>query len=272
MTTLEQFVREQARDGLLPWSAQRAAAERFGISCAGVEETILQLGIMPCRYQRNRQTISVEGQLRLFRSRVVVVGCGGLGGYVIEILARLGIGNLVVIDPDVFEEHNLNRQILSSLARIGQPKVEAAAARVAEINPAVTLTPVRVCWRPEDGKKILEGADVVVDALDSKPARLALAATCSAMGTCFVHGAIAGWYGQAATQFPGDSILERIYRSSAQEKGVEQRLGNPAFTPAIVASLQTAEVCKIILGAGNLLHKRLVFVDLLEMTFQTLRL
>jgi len=268
MTTLEQFVREQARDGLLPWSAQRAAAERFGISCAGVEETILQLGIMPCRYQRNRQTISVEGQLRLFRSRVVVVGCGGLGGYVIEILARLGIGNLVVIDPDVFEEHNLNRQILSSLARIGQPKVEAAAARVAEINPAVTLTPVRVCWRPEDGKKILEGADV----LDSKPARLALAATCSAMGTCFVHGAIAGWYGQAATQFPGDSILERIYRSSAQEKGVEQRLGNPAFTPAIVASLQTAEVCKIILGAGNLLHKRLVFVDLLEMTFQTLRL
>ena len=82
-------------------------------------------------------------QLRLFRSRVAVIGCGGLGGYLIEQLARLGVGTLVLVDPDVFEEHNLNRQLLSSPAHLGIPKVDVARERVAAINPAVTVEPHR---------------------------------------------------------------------------------------------------------------------------------
>src|SRR6266567_2964839 len=114
MEELHRFLREHAEGDLLPWLAQNAAAERFGFSLAHVEETALAAGFLPARYQRNRQAISVNQQLTLFRSRVAVIGCGGLGGYVIEELARLGVGTIIAIDPDVFEEHNLNRQILSS--------------------------------------------------------------------------------------------------------------------------------------------------------------
>src|SRR5512133_248942 len=133
------FLKECVEGDLIPWVAQVAAAERFGVSLAQVESSILALGLLPARYQRNRQAISAEQQRILFHSRVAVIGCGGLGGYVIEELARLGVGTIIAIDPDVFEEHNLNRQLLSSPATLGRAKVEAAAARIAEINPAVTL-------------------------------------------------------------------------------------------------------------------------------------
>src|SRR6185369_3162533 len=108
-----------------------------------VEEVALDRGILPARYQRNRKAISVQDQLTLFRSRVAVIGCGGLGGYVVEELARLGVGTIVVIDPDVFEEHNLNRQLFSSPANLDTAKVEAAAKRIGEVNPAVNLVPIQ---------------------------------------------------------------------------------------------------------------------------------
>jgi molybdopterin/thiamine biosynthesis adenylyltransferase len=263
---LTQFLREQSSDGLLPWGSQSEAAKRFGITYAQVEEAALSLGLLPFRYQRNQHTFSVDDQLKLFLSGVAVVGCGGLGGYVIEELARLGVGTLVAIDPDVFEEHNLNRQILATVALVGCAKVKAAAARVAEINPAVTLIPIQSAWLPQNGTKLLSGAKVVVDALDSVTTRLALAVTCAESDIPLVHGAIAGWYGQVTTQFPGDNSIKALY-GNARSRGVEQQLGNPAFTPAVIASMQVAEVCKIILGVGNTLRNRIVFVDLRDITF-----
>ena len=80
-----------------------------------------------------------------------------------------------------------------------------------------------------------------------------------------VHGAIAGWFGQVATQFPGDTTIQDIYRNWVAGKGIEQQLGNPSFTPAVVASLQVAEVCKLILGREELLRRRKLSIDLLEM-------
>ena len=122
MNLLKAFLMKHAIDGLLPLHYQLKAAERFKFSLSQVEEAVLELGLLPARYQRNRQTISIEGQRTLFRSRVAVVGCGGLGGYVIEQLARLGVGQIVAIDPDVFEEHNLNRQVFSPFAIWGSRK------------------------------------------------------------------------------------------------------------------------------------------------------
>ena len=137
MIDVLRFLQQRAVDGLLPWSAQQVAVERFGWSHAAVEETVLANNLLPARYQRNRSMLSITDQLQLFRSRIAVIGCGGLGGYIIEELARLGVGHIVAIDPDVFEEHNLNRQLLATPASLGKAKVEAAAARVNEINPAV---------------------------------------------------------------------------------------------------------------------------------------
>ncbi len=265
---LHAFLTNQARGDLLPWSVQVAAAQGYDLALGEVEETALVLGLLPARYQRNRQTIGIEQQLRLCRSKAVIIGSGGLGGYLVEELARLGVGRLVVIDPDVFEEHNLNRQLLSSPALLGEPKVKVAAARVGEINPAVTVTPRREAFGPGNARELLAGADVVLDGLDTITARLELAQACSELALPLVHGAIGGWYGQVATQLPGEEIAPHLFGPWAQQpKGVETRLGNPSFTPAVVASLQVAEACKILLGQGELLSGRFLFINLYDMEF-----
>ena len=268
METLQQFLRTHAIGDLLPWSAQTEAMATFNLPCAVVEEVALVIGLLPARYQRNRQTITTSQQLTLFKSRVAVIGCGGLGGYVLEELARLGVGAIVAIDPDVFEEHNLNRQLLATPDTLGRAKVAEAAARIATINPAVTVIPYQMAYVPANGCQLLRGADVVVDALDSISTRLDLAATCAALGAPLVHGAIGGWYGQVTTQFPGDDTLQQIYQFGSVGKGVEQQLGNPAFTPAVVASLQVVEVCKVLLGTGDALRQRQLVINLLEMEFE----
>jgi len=119
---------------------------------------------------------------------------------------------------------------------------------------------------------LLAGHQVVVDALDSIPVRKMLAAVCQRLSLPLVHGAIAGWCGQVCTQFPGEDSLEIIYRNSNQEQGVESEQGVLAFAPAVVASLQVAEVVKILLGRGELLRKRILLFNLLDMEFEVLDL
>ncbi len=265
MGSLPVFIRDHSVGELLSWEHQVEAAKRFGLTIAHVEEAVLERGILPARYQRNRNIISASDQKTLFHSSVAVIGCGGLGGYVVEELARLGVGRIAVIDHDVFEEHNLNRQLFSSPANLDTAKVEAAAKRIGEINPAVTLVPIQTAFSPENGVDLLGGYQVAVDALDSIQVRLELADVCTAMNIPLVHGAIAGWFGHVATQFPGDDTVQAIYRSWKAGKGIEQTLGNPSFTPAVVASLEVAEVCKLLLGHGTLLRRRQLMIDLLSM-------
>ncbi|MBK5276047.1 MAG: HesA/MoeB/ThiF family protein [Desulfuromonadales bacterium] len=265
MDTLPIFVRDHAEGQLLPWNRQVEGAEQFGVTLAHVEEVALDRGILPSRYQRNRKALSVTDQLTLFRSSVAVIGCGGLGGYVVEELARLGVGRIVVIDPDVFEEHNLNRQLFSSPDNLGQAKVKAAVTRINAINPAVTLVPFQAAFSPENGAGLLGGCRVAVDALDSIQVRLELAQVCNELKIPLVHGAIAGWFGHVTTQFPGDDTLQNIYHSWKGGKGVEEILGNPSFTPALVASLEVAEVCKLLTGQGTPLRGRQLMIDLFSM-------
>jgi len=267
MVALDDFLLGQATDGLLPWTDQRAAMVRYGYSCCQIEESALNLGLLPARYQRNRETISTADQLTLLRSKVAVIGCGGLGGYVVEELARLGVGQIVVIDPDYFEEHNLNRQLYSLPSNLGTAKVAAAQKRIASVNPAVTLIPLQEEFGLGNGTELIKDVHLAVDALDSITVRLELAQVCESLGIPMVHGAIAGWYGQITTQFPGDRTLQTLYQNRAESKGVEQRLGNPSFTPAVIASLEVAEACKVLLGKGDTLRRRLLTIDLRQMQF-----
>ena len=272
MEALRQFLSKHANDGLLPWAGQVAVTQHFGLSHADVEDAALQAGLLPARYQRNRNTFTIENQRTLLHSRVVVVGCGGLGGYILEELARIGIGNLVAVDPDVFEEHNVNLLLFSTLMTVGSPKVFAAAKRIAEINPAVKVIPIPAPYKPENATKLFDDTDVVVDALDSIPTRLALAASCKELSLPLVHGAIAGWYGQVTTQFPGEGTLTQLYGGAKEVKGVEQTLGNPAFSPALVASIEVAEVCKVLLKIGEPLRNRVLVIDLLTMSFDVINM
>lgn len=272
MTSLRKFLAGQAQGELVSWSAQVEAATLFELTLGEVEREILQCGYLPARYQRNRQSITLAEQQRLFDGRVAVIGCGGLGGYLLEELARLGVGQLVGVDYDCFEEHNLNRQLLAQPATLGWYKVDAAAKRISAVNPAVKFTGVKEAFTEKSGPVILAGSDMAVDALDSIPARLTLSACCRELGVPLVHGAICGWYGQVSTQYPGEDTVEKLYHSCTEVKGMEKHYGNPSFTPAVVASLQAAEVCKVLLGKGMTLRRRVLYINLLDMELEEVQL
>ncbi|MCX5779950.1 MAG: HesA/MoeB/ThiF family protein [Firmicutes bacterium] len=267
---LNELLLKTRQDSRLTWSEQIALAEDTGLSWREVEEIALELGIMPLRYQRNLDAISIKEQLLLFRSRVAVIGCGGLGGYVIEELARLGVGTICAWDYDQFEEHNLNRQFLAQINSIGQSKVETAAARIKAINPVVQFAGFPRQFAGLEDREFLVGTQVVIDALDNIPSRLDLARVCRELKIPLVHGAVSGWYGQLSTQFPGETTLEQIYGHFDSSQGP---VANPpvlSFLPATIASVQVAEATKIIIGRGDLLRGKLMIIDLLNMDIDIL--
>lgn len=270
---LRDYLRSKAEEGFIPWKAQVEATRLYGLSLAQVENEIYELGFIPERYKKNGPAISKDEQKKLFSSTVAVFGCGGLGGYVIEELTRLGIGNLVIVDPDVFVEDNLNRQLFSSPDVIGKMKVEIAKERIERINPVVNVTSVSHSFSTSSSFKYLDGVDVCVDCLDSVPVRLELASICNKLKIPLVHGAIGGWQGQVLTQFPGENSLEKIYKDTEAGLKIGTALGNPAFTPALVASSQVAEVVKILTDKKDrCLSKRMLFVDLKNMKFEIIKL
>ncbi|HAE22694.1 MAG TPA: thiamine biosynthesis protein ThiF, partial [Spirochaetaceae bacterium] len=125
------YLRSSLEGGFVPWAAEREAARRYYLDARSVEAAALELGLLPARYARNAGSLGIEGQKALHNARVLVVGCGGLGGHLIEGLARLGVGYIVAVDPDCFDESNLNRQILCTTENLGKPKADEAARRAA---------------------------------------------------------------------------------------------------------------------------------------------
>lgn len=221
---------------------------------------------METRYLKNMKTLTLAENEGLRNFKVCVVGCGGLGGYIIELLGRLGIGHITAVDGDVFEESNLNRQLLSDMGSLGRSKSEAATKRMEAVNPLIRVQAVRERITPENGEAILKGHDVVVDAVDNIDSRFLLQELCSCLGVPLVHGAIAGWYGQVSTILPGDKTLDHLY-SNRSSNGLEKEMGNPAFTPALVASIQVSEVLKILIGRGELLRRKILYIDLLHQEY-----
>lgn len=223
------------------------------------------------RYIRNERMLSPEENKKLRSFRVAVVGCGGLGGYLIEMLARLGIGHLTVIDSDVFEASNLNRQLLSLPSNLGKAKATEAGRRVQEINPGLSCRVVQERLTTENADEILSGHDVICDALDNVSSRRTVETTASRLGIPVVFAAIAGWYAQLGTVMPGQKLMDKIYPAGV-EKGAETQLGNPSFTPALAASLQVAETLKILLDKEGVLSNKLLMINSLEHEYQVIDL
>jgi molybdopterin/thiamine biosynthesis adenylyltransferase len=226
----------------------------------------LMLGICPYRYVRNREAISIKEQLVLAQSRVAVVGAGGLGGQVILLLARAGVGNLTVIDYDRFDETNLNRQALCNMDMIGEFKSEAAVATIGRINPGVNILARSQKVDAENAEEILAGSDVVVDALDNVGDRFVIEKAAQNLGIPLVHGALAGFEGQLMTIFPDDPGLQDLYGKGYSEKdktkSAEAIFGVPALTPAFIATLQAMEVLKIILNRPGIFRNAMLHADL----------
>lgn len=223
------------------------------------------------RYARNISSLSQEENLILNKSKVCVVGCGGLGGYTIEMLGRLGVGSITVVDGDVFDETNLNRQLLSDENTIGKSKALEAQKRMAVVNSEIEVIPIVKLLKESNAVEILSNHQVIVDALDNIPSRLILQKYCSMLHIPFVHGAIAGWYGQVSTIFPNDQTLNKIYREDASN-GLEKQLGNPAFVAPLISSIQVSEVVKLLINRGDLLRNKLLFINTLNHEYDVLEL
>ena len=226
----------------------------------------MKSGVCPYRYIRNRESIPIQDQIRLAESRIAVVGAGGLGGHVILLLARLGIGYLRIIDGDVFDETNLNRQPLSSTETINKAKPQIAADVVNLVNPSIDVSIITGKVNAENADQVLSGVDVIVDALDNMDDRLLVEKTAKKNGIPFVHGAVAGFEGQITTIFPEDKGLISFYGENdcqANDKdSPEAILGVPVLAPALIASMQVMEVVKILLNRSGIFRNTLVHMDL----------
>ena len=213
------------------------------------------------RYSRNKNLMSDDEIILLSQKKVCVLGLGGLGGYIVEMLSRIGVGSLTLVDGDVFDETNLNRQLFSSMNNLGSSKALEAEKRVKGINPLTKVIPVYEFVDSSNAMKIISNHDVIVDALDSIDLRKYIAKVCTELNLPLVHGAIAGWYGQVATIYPNDTTLDILYPKDIK-RGIEKELGNPSFTPALVASIQVSEVIKLLLNRGDLLRNSFMMIDL----------
>jgi len=268
------FLRERAveKNGALivPFFACREAARESGITPREAEALALENGICPSRYERNVGAIGMEGQAKLLRSRAAVVGCGGLGGWVIEILARSGVGELVVFDGDVFEDGNLNRQMLADEENIGTSKAEAAAKRVESVNGAVSISAFSKRLDGTNAAALLSGCGVVVDATDSNSARREIFKVCRELGIPFIHGAIGGFFGQTGVFFPEDEPHWLV--DEASDEGAELETGCPAFTPPFIASLQAAEAVKLLAGLDCQANGTLLWFDIGRYDMQKIKM
>jgi len=274
-TVLEQAIKAKAKPikdlvgrdvSVLDDAYADSIAHDLDLTLLDVYKATLGLAIYPRRYLRNRDSLSVQDQLKLAESSVAVVGAGGLGGTVIQLLGRIGIGKLAVVDCDVFDETNLNRQAFCTRDWVGQPKALAVQAQLKSINPAVEVDAHVIRLDSINGPEILAGCQVIVDALDNVKDRLILETLAKRMGVPFVHGALAGFEGQLLTVFPEDPGLKQIYGSGEESGSAANRpeflLGVPSITPSLVATLEAMEVLKILLNRGTPFRNKMVYIDL----------
>ena len=222
---------------------------------------------MEDRYLRNIPALSEEECMILRNKRVLVVGCGGLGGNIISSLLRIGVGDLRIVDGDVFEATNLNRQLFSSIPALGHNKARIAHQRASNINPDVRVEVVEEFLTAENAEPLLKDCDIVMDALDNIPGRRLLAATCEKAGLPLVYGAISGWVSQAALSMPGDKLIETLYPQNVEVRDKSVL----SFTPALCAALQTSLCVKYLTGRP-VETGTIYYFDLLNQEFEIIPL
>jgi len=229
------------------------------------------------RYSRHLilDEVGVDGQRTLKNSSVLCVGTGGLGSPLLMYLAAAGVGRIGIVDFDVVDESNLQRQIVHGTASVGRPKVQSAAERIRDINPHVALDIFEEPLTSENALRILEPYDVVVDGTDNFPTRYLVNDACVILGKPNVYGSIFKFEGQASVfNYKGGPNYRDLYPEppppglvpSCAEGGV---LG---ILPGVIGCIQATETIKILLGKGDTLSGRLLLYDALGMTFRQLKL
>ncbi|MFC4358380.1 HesA/MoeB/ThiF family protein [Halobium salinum] len=225
------------------------------------------------RYSRHiiMDEVGPEGQKRLLDGRVLVVGAGGLGAPVVQYLAAAGVGELVVVDDDVVERSNLQRQVIHADADVGVPKAESAKAFVERLNPDVTVEAHETRLDRENAESLVADCDAVVDASDNFRTRYLVNDVARLAGVPVAHGAIYKFEGQATTLVPGGPCYRCLFPEAPEPGEVPDcaTTGVLGVLPGVLGTIQATEAVKLLLGAGDPLSGRLLFYDALEMSFET---
>ena len=242
---------------------------------------------MPTRYigdgyweiaSRQMSIVTRSEQQRFKDSKITVIGCGGIGGETIEMLARMGIGNLVLVDKDAFDLSNLNRQTLASLSDLGLDKSAVAAEKVRLINPYVNVDIFNEHVDQENIDKIIGDSDIVIDALDNVLTRVIVSRKAKEKGIPYIHGAIHGTQGQITVFLPNTKSYEEMFNLPSIDKELTEEVINdlknvtsgvpPVIgpTPNIIGCLEAFEAYKIITGIGKVtVAPKILTFDLLDL-------
>ncbi len=229
------------------------------------------------RYQRHLLVPEVgeEGQLRLLDAKVLLLGAGGLGSPAALYLAAAGVGTVGIIDMDVVDESNLQRQILHNVDRVGDRKVDSAKKTLTALNPDVDVVTYDTRLGADNVLEVLDGYDVVVDGADNFPSRYLLNDASVKLGIPVVHGSIFRFEGQVTVFDPrnGPTYRDMLPEPPPPEMAPScAEAGVLGVLPGIVGSVQALEAIKLILGVGDSLRGRLVAFDALEMSFREFKL
>jgi adenylyltransferase/sulfurtransferase len=216
------------------------------------------------------EEIGLAGQKRLKGARVCVVGVGGLGSPVTIQLASIGVGHIRIVDRDVVELSNLQRQHIYGIDKVGYPKVEAATGRLKLLNPFIEVEPVPMSLNPGNAEGLIAGADLVVDCLDSMSARYSLNRACVKLGVPYIHGAVITHIGNASTIIPGETACLECFQGNVDDDALPTCAvaGVHPSVISIIASIQVSEAVRLLLGKPANLADKLLFCDLEDLSFE----
>jgi molybdopterin-synthase adenylyltransferase len=214
---------------------------------------------------RQKEILNRKEQLKLKNSTITVIGCGGIGGAAIEMLARMGVSNIKIVDKDKFEVSNINRQLMSSIDSVGREKTEVTKEIICSINSFVNVETFNTELNKDNVREIIKGSKVIVDALDNLESRIITSRCALELDIPFVHGAIHGTMGQITTFTAATPSYEETFKLLSYEKELNSKVLNelkkltravpPVIGPIpnIVGCIQSFEVIKILTNRGNVI-------------------
>lgn len=220
------------------------------------------------RYLRQLSLLGEKGQEELGATTVLVAGVGGLGTVIAQMCAYAGFGSIRIVDYDVVERHNLNRQVLYHANDHGLFKVDVAARRLREINPQISVEAERQRISEETIASLVRGIDIIMDGMDNYPARYLLDDAAFREDIPFIHGAVNGFYGQVTSIIPGKSPCMHCIVPHPPPTENVPILG---VTVGVIGCIQVTEAVKIVTGTGSLLTGRLLLWDGREADTEVLR-
>ncbi len=229
------------------------------------------------RYSRHliMPEVGIQGQRKLKAASVLLIGTGGLGSPLALYLAAAGIGRIGLVDYDVVDESNLQRQVIHFTSDVGKPKLESAAAKLSDMNPYLVIEKHNVPLTSENALQILANYDVIIDGTDNFPTRYLVNDACVMLGKPNVYGSIFRFEGQLTVFYAKEGPCYRCLFPEPPPPGLVPSCaegGVLGILPGTIGTLQATEAIKLILGIGKPLIGRMILYDALEMTFDAIKL